>query len=403
MGKKQLFFLFLCSLVPWTIGNGMMSLLPVYMGQLGASQAMAGYLLSLLYVALAAGTVTAGYLSDKLQRRKLLVIICGTVSVPALWLMGRATSVGALAATLVAWNFTAGVGVAQISILAGLFAGKAERGKVFGILSLSFAVGALIGGLAAGPIVDHWGYPALFSILSLVSVLWPAAGLFLQEKEGTGPEPGAEAVAAPSSGLGRGFYLLFTAAIAAAVGMLVFYVGRTLMMDDLGFPAAAITRAVAIGGAVSLPLPFLVGCLSDRVGRKPFLVLGYLAVTFSLMALSVSTSLWHFWAASFLGSLSGIGGAVGTAFVTDLVPKGSLGRALSLFGASTWIAAIIGCAGTGYAMQTLGPLPTCLVGATLPLVAMALLIPISLSKQTDGAPTSHLQETPAVRSLRATA
>ena len=75
MSKKQLALLFICSLVPWTIGNGILPLLPIYAIQLGANPAAAGYYLSFAFLSLAAGTSFAGWLSDKLQRRKLLIII----------------------------------------------------------------------------------------------------------------------------------------------------------------------------------------------------------------------------------------------------------------------------------------------------------------------------------------
>ena len=39
MSKKQILALFVCSLVPWTVGNGLVPLLPVYATQLGADPA----------------------------------------------------------------------------------------------------------------------------------------------------------------------------------------------------------------------------------------------------------------------------------------------------------------------------------------------------------------------------
>ena len=83
MSRKQLFALFLCSLVIWTTGSGLIPLLPVYATQIGAAPAVVGYYLSFTYLASAIGTVAAGWLSDRLQRRKTLTIMCGMVSVPA--------------------------------------------------------------------------------------------------------------------------------------------------------------------------------------------------------------------------------------------------------------------------------------------------------------------------------
>ena len=68
--------------------------------------------------------------------------------------------------------------------------------------------------------------------------------------------------------------------------------------------------------------------------------------------------------------------AVESALVTDLVPRASLGRGLSLFGATTYVGGIIGYAVTGQAIEHLGTTATFLGGAFLPLIAILLLIPI---------------------------
>jgi MFS family permease len=372
--KKQLLALFLCSLVPWTIGNGMTPLLPVYAARLEASPTVAGCQLSLSYVALAAGTVSAGWLSDKLRRRKALIIAGGLAGIPALWLMGQVRNIWALAAASAVWYFWAGMSVTLISILVGLLAEKNARGKIFGILALNSGLGSLIGGLAMGPIADRWGYPTMFLVLSLFGLLWPVIGLFLKDDVVAQAEGAGTKAAKPAVGLGQSFYFLFLASLAAMLGCYVFIMGRSLVMDGLGFGAADISTTSAISEVPILPLPLLLGWLSDRVGRKRFLILGFLSAMAGLLGLTVSTSLWHFWVSSTLITVSFITGAVGTALVTDLVPQEALGRGLSLFGATTWIAGTLGCAGAGYAVQHLGPVHTLVAGALLPLIAVVLLI-----------------------------
>ena len=139
----------------------------------------------------------------------------------------------------------------------------------------------------------------------------------------------------------------------------------------------AISSTAAVSGIVSMPIPLLLGWISDRTGRKIYLYLGYVAGAASLSILAISLSLWHFFIVSVLQSvLVGANATVGNALVTDLVPRESLGKGLSLFGATSWIGGVVGFAGAGYALQSLGALPTFIAGICLILIAIVLLTPI---------------------------
>jgi len=97
----------------------------------------------------------------------------------------------------------------------------------------------------------------------------------------------------------------------------------------------------------------------------------------SLFVLAISKSLLHFYIVSILQSLFfGINATVGNALVIDLVAKESLGRGLSLFSATNWIGGVLGFAITGYALKSLGELPTFVIGICLALLAIIILIPI---------------------------
>ena len=88
--KKQLLSLLIYSFVMWTMGNGLMALLPLYIQQLGANESIAGYFMSFAFLCLAVGTLAAGWFSDRFQRRKLLLVVAGLCNVPACFLMGDA-------------------------------------------------------------------------------------------------------------------------------------------------------------------------------------------------------------------------------------------------------------------------------------------------------------------------
>ncbi len=263
------------------------------------------------------------------------------------------------------------------SILAGLFAGAEERGKVYGFLSLTSGLGSLIGGLIIGPLVDRWGYPTMFALLSLFLALWPAAAFVLRDERADRASVDERSVTDGRLRLGKGFYLLFAASLLASSASFVGILSSSLRMNALGFAATAISSTVAVSSALTLPLPLLIGRLSDQFGRKRFLLLCYLVTAASLVLLSLSSAVWHFWVAVSLRALSfAIVNAVGPALANDLVPRESLGRGLGLYGATSWIGAIIGFAGTGHAVQRLGLTPTLIAGAALPLISIFLLAPV---------------------------
>lgn len=371
---KQLTALFACSLVGWTILQSILNLLPLYAVHIGADQALAGNFLALAFVAITAGALVAGWFSDKFQRRKSTLIWIGLLNVPATWLMGRVTEFWQLAFLIVIVYFLISVGFTTISILAGLFAGASERGKIFGILAVNTSLGALIGGAVSGIIVDRWGYAALFLLLALCWFLQPLIALFLEDKvliitpEETRLTPTEKPV------LGRVFYLFLLANLIAFGASFMAVLGRPLLMDELRFDATAISNVVAIGGAVSLPLPLLFGWLSDRLNRYWLIVICFLGSALGLLGLAVSLSFWHFWASSILLSGVGVSLGIGPALMTDLVPPKKLGSALSWYNFSPSMGGILGFTLAGYAFQGFGMEATFVGGAFLTGIAVVLVI-----------------------------
>ncbi len=375
ISRKQLASLFVCSLIPWVVGNGLLPLLPVYAVKLGADPTVAGLYLAFSYLAIALGALSAGWVSSR-YRRKLPLIIASSVGIPLTWLMGQANSVWALTILTALLWFCGGLGLALILILAGMSAGENERGRIFGILALTSGLGSVVGGLGVGWLVRNWGYTLMFTALAVFMLLWPLTALFLGEKEDKKPQH-EEDVPRKTRPLGRSYFLLLSASIMASIAGFFVLLIRSLAMSDMGFGPLEISSTVVVGGLVSMPLPFLMGWLSDRIDRKTFLVLGYLSAFAALILMAVSSALWHFWLVLILQGIAvGCNSSVGNAWVTDLIPRESLGKGLALFGSTAWIGGIMGFALAGYMLPNLGFTLTCFIGGCLGLAAVGLLIPI---------------------------
>jgi MFS family permease len=222
----------------------------------------------------------------------------------------------------------------------------------------------------------------MFTTLALFSCLLPLTALLLEDKVVARDQRGEISISRKKTRLGGSFFLLFLASIIAGIVAVAGGMGTSLAMNNLGFAAAAISSTGAIAGAVTLPLPLLVGWLSDRFGRKRVLAFCYLTGAVSMLILVKSIALWHFWIAAALRRFAvSVGRVIGSALTTDLVPQESLGKGISLFSATTWIGGIIGFAGTGYTIQHFGLIPTFILGALLPLMSIILLVPIRQAKQ----------------------
>ncbi len=422
MPKKQLIALLLCSVVFWTVGNGIVPLLPVFTNSLGADTAVAGYSLAVAYVALAAGAMAAIWAEGRVKSLRRLLILSALLSPPFMYLMGQATSILQLVIFMSLAMFLGGLGIALLGILAGYSAGEQERGRVFGALAVTGSVGMLLGGLTAGPATVAWGYPGLFAAAAAFSLLNPLLALLVEDQPiaprkavsaplsrdadaipltrdadatpAAGMEESALAAVGEKASLGRGFWLLFLAAVVAMAANVASQIGRSLAMADLGFNATAISSTVAVSGVITLPLPLLAGWLSDRIGRRLILGISYAAVTLALLVLANAVQLWHFWAVIALATVqSVVGGAVTPALGADLAPRPALGQAMALLSLTTWIGGVLGFAATGEAVKALGLSPSMLFAALLPVVGVAMLGFIRRPREARGIKVPQVRET----------
>jgi MFS family permease len=268
----------------------------------------------------------------------------------------------------------AGAGTSLVNILAGLFSEKGQRGAVFGVLVLTASIGSITGGFLSGPLVDYWGYPAMFSVFSLVCILWPLSALFVRDKVVTENGQPELFTAGGDTKSPAGYPLILVASLFAGIALFIALLSRSLIMDGIGYPAAAISGVGGIASLLTLPVLPLIGKYSDLMERKPFLVGGYLVGILGLIVLGWLTSFFGFLSASVAVTIMiSVNAALGAALVTDMVPAHSLGKAMSAFNSTIWVGGILGYAMTGFVIDNLGLGSAIFLGCGLLLASAGII------------------------------
>jgi MFS family permease len=374
MRTRPLVTLFVAYLLLGSVANGLGALWPVYIAQLGGGPAFTGYYTAVGTLAMTIGTVAAGALADRTQRRRLLFVLACGLLIVCMLLFSRVQTLLQLTLVNFAGGIATGAGYALVTIMGGLLAGSAERGRVFGILTLAMNASLLVGGLASGPIADRWGFPALFLVSAAVCGAALVTGLFLHDVR-VAKVSQARTLAGRRRALFRpSFILLLGSAFFGSLAWLAGRLGLFVAMSELGFAATAISLSSAVGAIVSLPVPLVLGRLSDRAGRRRLMVGCYLAGLAGLVVLAWAQHLAGFWVASALNSVLYVSTALASALVTDIAPRELLDLGLSWLWGVTNLGTVIGSPATGLGMQYLGQRNTFLVALLAPLAAIVLLL-----------------------------
>lgn len=207
--------------------------LPTMAGQLGAGTGEQQWMADAYVVVFAALMLPAGLLGDRFGRRRMLM--AGL----AVFLAG--SLVGALVdsvALVVVARAVMGLGAALVmplamAVLPTLF-GPGERTKAVGIVSAAAALGAPLGPIVGGWLLDHFWWGSIFLInVPMVAIGLTACLLLLPETtDPSAPEVDAVCTALTASGLGAFIYGVIEAphrALGAPPVLAAFAAGAALL------------------------------------------------------------------------------------------------------------------------------------------------------------------------------
>ena len=351
------------------------SLLPLYLvAGLGASAAMLGLLEGIAEATASLMRVFAGVLSDRMARRKPLILAGYGLAALAKPLFPLAAGVGAVLLARVADRIGKGIRGAPRDALLADVTPPALRGAAFGLRQSLDTVGAVLGPVGAvllmGALNDDvravlWVavLPALLAVLLIV--------VLVQEPEATHPAPRAAAalhrheIAQLSPAFWRVAWLGVLLSLARFSEAFLL-----LRASDLGMATAQVPLALAALNIVYAFSAYPLGRLSDRLGRGRLLVAGLAVLVFADVLLALDAGPWPFAAGILLwglhmGATQGVIAALGA----DAAPARLRGTAFGVLHCTSAVALLAASVIAGGLWSALGAAATFMAGALFALVA----------------------------------
>src|SRR5687768_15824024 len=169
------------------------------------------------------------------------------------------------------------------------------------------------------------------------------------------------------AGLPEGFGTIWSAVALDLVGFGIVLPILPLYAERFDASPATIGLLVASFSLAQFVFSPIWGRVSDRVGRKPVLVLSLAGTAVGSLLTGLAGSLWLLFAARILDGISGASVSVAQASVTDLAPPSERPRLLGLLGAAFGLGFVAGPA-IGALAALGGPEVPFLVAAALAAV-----------------------------------
>jgi len=349
-------------------------LLPLFLTTvLGASATALGGIEGTAESVAALLKLASGWLSDRFAARKPLVVAGYSLASLAKPLIGLARTPGQVGLFRVTDRVGKGIRSSPRDALIADSVAPAIRGKAFGFHRALDNLGAVIGPLLAFAVLrwaPHVSLREIFYLTAIPAALAVAVLLIgVREVPRRPPAQPPSAAGPRATPLGARFWWLFAILIVFTLGNSsdVFLLLRA---TQVGIAAALVPVLWALLNLVKALFNVPGGALSDRFGRRPLLVAGWLiyaAVYFGFGAAAAPWQVWALFAA--YGLYFGATEGVESALVADFVPASRRGAAFGFYNLAIGIASLPASLLFGFLFDRAGARAAFTFGAAMALAA----------------------------------
>lgn len=361
-------------------------LLPLYLNAMLGAQAPAfvGLIEGFAESTASLLRVFSGYWSDRLQQRKPLAIGGYSFSVIGKFFLYISTTWQLVLVGRMADRFGKGIRTAPRDALIADSSDASQRGNAFGLHRALDSAGASVGVIIAFLLFVslHDDFRNIFLISLVPAVLGVLVLFIVRERR---PERSAKPIGSGRNepwwrGLGTRWRALDRRLKLFLVIVFIFALGNSsnqfllLRANNLGFDNATVILMYLVYNVVYALISWPAGRLSDRVGRKALLVVGYFTygIVYIGFAIASPLQLWGLFAT--YGIYVALTEGVEKALVSDIAPTDLRATLIGLHATFTGIGLLPASLLAGFLWNVFGPQATFYFGGGMgALAAVALL------------------------------
>ncbi len=380
----NIFFLGLVSLLTDVSSEMIFTLVPLFvLNVLGAGALAIGLIGGLSESIDAILRIFSGHISDKIKKRKFLAVLGYTVSTLSKPLMYLASTWGAVLAVRFGDRFGKGIRTSPRDALVADSTSSRERGKGFGVHRAMDTTGAVLGLAIAAVIVYLMQGGSLelnletYRRLVLIGVIPAVLAVLIllacvRDKGKISPNDHQYGLLRdnPIIKFDNRFKVFL-------VIMGVFTLGNSsdffviLRAQNMGSPVLHIMLMLVLLNVAYAAISIPAGVLSDRLGRRRVIILGWAIYALVYLGFAVASSSWQIWGLFIgYGIYYGIVEGVARAFVADLVPEVKRGTAFGYYHGVVGLTLLPASLIAGWLWDTVNPAAPFYLGAVIAFLAM---------------------------------